>query len=98
MGQESQDKWQGQKQAIAIKASQEQLRALSHNEYSSSEQLINSDSKGPIRLRNEKPVYSNEFGKILEANPDEHRQIGDLDVFVHLVEINEVKQNKYKIK
>ncbi|XP_015868106.3 vicilin Jug r 2.0101 [Ziziphus jujuba] len=88
LGQESRGKWQGLRQAIAIKASQEQLRALSHHEYStSSVQIINSNSKGPIRLRNKKPFYSNEFGKILEANPDEHRQIRDLDVFVHLVEI-----------
>lgn len=89
-GKETQGKWQGQRQAIAIKASQEQLRALSQH-VSSTKQITNPNSKGPIKLPSENPLYSNDFGKLFEAKPEKYKQLKDMDVLVDLVEINKVK-------
>ncbi|KAF3457105.1 hypothetical protein FNV43_RR01762 [Rhamnella rubrinervis] len=87
-GKETRGMRQGQRQAIAIKASQEQLRALSKH-VSSTKQITDRDSNGPIKLPSQKPLYSNDFGKLFETNPEEYKQLKDMDVLVDLVEINQ---------
>ncbi|GLT77852.1 hypothetical protein SLA2020_494070 [Shorea laevis] len=76
---------QEQRQGVIIKASQEQLRALSQRAMSASRK----SSRGPISLKSLSPSYSNQYGKFIEASPEDHRQLQDMDVFVNYAEIKQ---------
>lgn len=83
-----------QQEGFIRRASQEQLRALSKHA-SSSKRKGGRNSNGPISLKNQKPLYSNKNGKFFEANPQEFKQLQDMDVFVNLVDINQVNSHLY---
>ncbi|KAL9161635.1 hypothetical protein ABFS82_07G034500 [Erythranthe guttata] len=78
-----------QSKGVIIKASKEQIRALSQESESSprGRREKESSSWGPIDLLNERPVFSNEFGQYFEASPNHYQQLRDLDVSVLLVNI-----------
>lgn len=82
---------QEQRQGVIIRASQEQLRALSQRAMSAGRKGRQS-SRGPISLRNLSPSYSNQFGQFFEASPEDHMQLQDMDVFVNYAEIKQVIQ------
>ncbi|XP_012832344.1 PREDICTED: vicilin-like antimicrobial peptides 2-1 [Erythranthe guttata] len=82
-----------QSKGVIIKASKEQIRALSQESESSprGRREKESSSWGPIDLLNERPVFSNEFGQYFEASPNHYQQLRDLDVSVLLVNITKVR-------
>lgn len=92
-GKETEGRWQGQRQAIVMKASQQQLKALSWHA-SSNMEVINGEPKiRPIKIARESPPYSNAFGKFFEANPEKFKQLQDMDVFVSLKQVINNKPN-----
>lgn len=81
------ERQQQQQEGFIRRASREQLRALSQ-QASSSKREGGRDTNGPISLKNQKPLYCNNNGKFFEANPQQFKQLQDMDVFVNLVDIN----------
>ena len=71
-----------------IRASQEQLRALSQRATS-----VRRGSRGvraPIKLESQTPVYNNQYGQMFEACPDEFPQLRRTDVATSVVDIKQV--------
>ncbi|KAK2980624.1 hypothetical protein RJ640_011432, partial [Escallonia rubra] len=75
-----------QRRGVIVRASQEQIKALSQHASSSRGR---GESRGPFNLFNERPIYSNEFGQFFEASPNDHEQLKDLDVSVAFMSINQ---------
>ncbi|KAK3040554.1 hypothetical protein RJ639_029000 [Escallonia herrerae] len=75
-----------QRRGVIVRASQEQIKALSQHASSSRGR---GESRGPFSLFNEQPIYSNEFGQFFEASPNDHEQLKDLDVSVAFMSINQ---------
>lgn len=47
-------------------------------------------SKGTYNLLDKRPTYSNQYGELYEADSNDWRQLGDLDVKVSLANISSV--------
>ncbi|KAK3042187.1 hypothetical protein RJ639_001307 [Escallonia herrerae] len=75
-----------QRRGVIVRASQEQIKALSQHASSSRGR---GESRGPFNLFNERPIYSNKFGQFFEASPNDHEQLKDLDVSVAFMSINQ---------
>ncbi|XP_022979464.1 vicilin-like isoform X1 [Cucurbita maxima] len=70
-----------------VRASQEQLRALSQRATS-----VRKGSRGvraPIKLESQTPVYNNQYGQMFEACPDEFPQLRRTDVATSVVDIKQ---------
>ncbi|KAG6582312.1 Vicilin-like antimicrobial peptides 2-1, partial [Cucurbita argyrosperma subsp. sororia] len=70
-----------------VRASQEQLRALSQRATS-----VRRGSRGvraPIKLESQTPVYNNQYGQMFEACPDEFPQLRRTDVATSIVDIKQ---------
>ncbi|XP_051127764.1 vicilin Cor a 11.0101-like [Andrographis paniculata] len=75
-----------QNKGVIIKASEEQIRALSQ-ESESSRGRRGGENWGPINLFEQRPLSKNEYGQHLEASPEQHEQLKDLDLSVGFVNI-----------
>ncbi|KAK2973725.1 hypothetical protein RJ640_019725 [Escallonia rubra] len=82
-----------QKKGIVIKASEEQIRALSHEggggggggwPFAAGE-----SSKGPFNLFKKRPTKSNNYGRLHEVDAQDYRQLEDLDVSVAFANITQ---------
>lgn len=80
---------QEQRDGVIVRASQEQLRALSRHAMSTGGRRGRGSSGGPISLKSQRPIYSNQYGKHYEACPEEHRQLQEMDVFVSCTDIKQ---------
>ncbi|KAI3469600.1 hypothetical protein Pfo_026263 [Paulownia fortunei] len=74
-----------QRKGVIIKASKEQIRALSQE--SESSRGRREESWGPFNLLNERPLFSNRYGQYFEASPNDYKQLKDLDVSVAFMHI-----------
>ncbi|KAL5541526.1 hypothetical protein UlMin_009236 [Ulmus minor] len=88
IGEKRQEQWQGERQQSGFikRASQEQLRALSQEATSPRRR---GGREAPICLQNQRPLYSNNFGKLYEVNPERNQQLKDIDVLVNWVDIKQ---------
>ncbi|KAI3441983.1 uncharacterized protein J3R85_001559 [Psidium guajava] len=76
------------RQGVIIRASEEQVRALSEHR-GTSKKKKGHGSKGPFNLLGQQPIYSNEFGRFFQASPEEFKQLQDSDVSVTFAEVNQ---------
>ncbi|KAF8401727.1 hypothetical protein HHK36_012673 [Tetracentron sinense] len=72
-----------QRKGVIIRASQEQIRALT--QHVSSE----GDRHGPYNLLNKRPKHSNNYGKLFEVTPNDYQELQDLDVSVAFTNISQ---------
>lgn len=73
-----------------IKGSQEQLKALSQR--ATSVRKGGRGTRALIKLENQTPVYSNQYGQMFEACPDEFPQLQRTNVAAAIVDIKQVLQ------
>ncbi|MGI4699468.1 cupin domain-containing protein, partial [Klebsiella pneumoniae] len=80
-----------QKGEFVVKASEEQIRALSQKDEEGGKSIwpFGGDSKNKINLFDQRPVQSNEFGELREVNPTDFRPLEDLDVTVSFANITQ---------
>ncbi|KAI6693274.1 hypothetical protein NL676_020984 [Syzygium grande] len=76
-----------QRQGVIIRASEEQLQALS--EHCGKSNKKGYGSKGPFDLLGQKPIYSNEFSRFFQASPEKFKQLQDLGVSVTIAVVNQ---------
>jgi len=74
-----------QQKGVIIKASKEQIRALSQQSESSKGRR--EERWGPIDLLKEQPLLSSRYGQYFEASPNKHEQLQDLDIAVSYMNI-----------
>ncbi|PHU21859.1 hypothetical protein BC332_06966 [Capsicum chinense] len=79
---------QQQKQGVVIKASEEQIRAISEHASRSTEQT-KGEKRGPFNLLKERPLFGSRFGLFFEASPERFEQLRDLDTAVSFMNINQ---------
>ncbi|QCD85767.1 RmlC-like jelly roll fold [Vigna unguiculata] len=79
---------QQQQEGVIVELKKEQIRELMKHAKSSSKKTLSSQNE-PFNLRNQKPVYSNRFGRLHEITPEKNPQLKDLDVFLSSVDIKE---------
>ncbi|KAM3249020.1 vicilin Jug r 2 [Capsicum annuum] len=77
-----------QKQGIVIKASEEQIRAISQHASCSIKEK-KGETGGPFSVLKERTLIGNRFGQYFEATPDRFQQLRDLDVAVGIMNINQ---------
>lgn len=74
-----------------IKASKQQIQALSKgSKASSSKGKTQGKWNQIISLKNQTPLFSNQFGDFFEASPNDHDQLKDLDLSVGFMTIKKV--------
>ncbi|KAL8148891.1 hypothetical protein AgCh_006045 [Apium graveolens] len=79
-----------QKAEFVVKASEEQIRALSQKDEEGGKSIWpfgGESSRNKINLFKQRPVESNEFGELREVNPSDFRPLEDLDVSVSFANI-----------
>ncbi|KAK4482286.1 hypothetical protein RD792_009438 [Penstemon davidsonii] len=74
-----------QKQGGILKASQEQIRAMSHRQ----EEGRGGESKGTFNIYSQRRTHSNQYGQLYVVDPSRHRQLQDLDIGICLVNITQ---------
>ncbi|WVY99095.1 hypothetical protein V8G54_031248 [Vigna mungo] len=79
---------ESQQEGVIVELKREQIRELTKHAKSSSKKSLSSEDE-PFNLRNQKPVYSNRFGRLHEITPEKNPQLRDLDVFLSYVDIKE---------
>ncbi|KAJ7972766.1 Vicilin [Quillaja saponaria] len=79
----------GQQQKGPIfRISREQVRALSEHAQSTGSGLWPfGESRGPTNLFHKRPSQSNEFGKLFEASPEDHKELQDLNLVISFANI-----------
>ncbi|POO02125.1 Bicupin, oxalate decarboxylase/oxidase [Trema orientale] len=87
IGEQRQGQREVQRQGYVKKASQEQLRALS--QHATSPRRRGRESSGPISLQQQSPLYSNDYGKFYEVNPEQNKQLKNMDVLVNWAELRQ---------
>ncbi|MCE3215001.1 hypothetical protein HAX54_000519, partial [Datura stramonium] len=70
-----------QKQGIIIKATEEQIRAISEHASRSTKQT-KGEIRSPFNLLKERPLFESRFGQFFEASPERFEQLRDLDTAV----------------
>ncbi|GFP81981.1 vicilin-like antimicrobial peptides 2-2 [Phtheirospermum japonicum] len=78
-----------QKQGAIIKASQEQIRSMSHQQEEGSIWPFGGESKGTFNLYQQRPTHSNQYGQLYEVDSSHFRQLQDLDIAVSLANITQ---------
>ncbi|KAH0637167.1 hypothetical protein KY289_037082 [Solanum tuberosum] len=73
-----------QKQGIVIKASEEQIRAISEHASQTKGKTL-----GPFNLLKEHPLFENKFGQFFEASPERFEQLKNLDISAAFMNINQ---------
>ncbi|XP_047167610.1 beta-conglycinin beta subunit 1-like [Vigna umbellata] len=79
---------ESQQEGVIVELKREQIRELTKLAKSSSKKSLSSEDE-PFNLRNQKPIYSNKFGKLYEITPEKNPQLKDLDVFLSSVDMKE---------
>lgn len=82
-----------QKQGVILKASQEQIRAMSHHEEGGI-WPFGGESKGTHNLYEQRPTHSNQYGQLYEVDSSQYRQLRDLDIAISLANITQVHNIK----
>jgi len=77
-----------QKQGVIIKASEEQIRSMSHHE-EGGVWPFRGESKGTFNLYQQRPTHSNQYGQLYEVDSSQFRQLRDLDIAVSLANITQ---------
>ncbi|KAL3849885.1 hypothetical protein ACJIZ3_011767 [Penstemon smallii] len=77
-----------QKQGVIIKASEEQIRALSRHEEGGI-WPFGGESKGTFNLYKQRSTQSNQYGQLYEVDSSQFRQLRDLDIAVSLANITQ---------
>ncbi|KAL7126632.1 hypothetical protein ABFS83_14G201200 [Erythranthe nasuta] len=77
-----------QKQGVIIKASEEQVRAMSHHEEGGI-WPFGGESKGTFNLYDQRPIHSNEYGQLFKVDSSQFRQLRDLDIAISLANITQ---------
>ncbi|KAI3919175.1 hypothetical protein MKX01_018814 [Papaver californicum] len=75
-----------QRRGAIVKASEEQIRALSPH----SRWPFGSESNGPYNLLHHHPMHSNNYGQLYQVTPNEYRQLENLDVAVTFANITKI--------
>nr|DAD45470.1 TPA_asm: hypothetical protein HUJ06_003700 [Nelumbo nucifera] len=75
------------RKGVMREASKEQTKAMSEQASSSSEggrrwSIHKSETRSPFNLLKKRPIYSNSYGQLYEAQPYDYQQLKDLDVSV----------------
>ncbi|XP_062143371.1 vicilin Cor a 11.0101-like [Alnus glutinosa] len=78
-----------QRKGSIVKASRQQIRAMSQHEEGPPRiwPFGGESSGGPVNLFHKHPSQSNQFGRLYEAHPDDHKQLQDLDLMVSFANI-----------
>ncbi|XP_072955843.1 vicilin Cor a 11.0101-like [Typha angustifolia] len=78
-----------QSKGIIIRASEEQIRALSrHASHGGGRWPFGRESRGPYNLLRKQAAHSNRHGEIYEADANDYQQLRDMDVKVSFVNIS----------
>ncbi|PHU21852.1 hypothetical protein BC332_06959 [Capsicum chinense] len=77
-----------QKQGIIVKASEEQIRAISQHASSSTKQT-KGETEGPFNVLKERPLFGNRLGQFIVAPPEKFQQLRDLDVAIGFMNISQ---------
>ncbi|KAL0458170.1 UNVERIFIED_CONTAM: Vicilin-like antimicrobial peptides 2-2 [Sesamum latifolium] len=77
-----------QRQGVIVKASEEQVRAMSHHEEGGI-WPFGGESKGTINIYQQRPTHSNQYGQLYEVDANQYRQLRDLDLTVSLANITQ---------
>lgn len=100
------------RKGFIIKASQEQIRALSQEQQQEAgsgegpysqpgqgqEQGREGESnRGPFNVLQQQPLFSNEYGQFFEATPDTNEQLKHLDFSVAFMNIHKVSYLSFDI-
>ncbi|KAJ4831005.1 hypothetical protein Tsubulata_029563 [Turnera subulata] len=81
-----------QRQGPFIKASKEQIEALSHGEEGGSGGGIwpfPGELSGPFRLTSKRPVRANNYGQLFDATPKDYPQLKDFNLIVSFANITQ---------
>lgn len=78
-----------QRQGVIIKASEEQVRAMSQHEEGGIWPFRGGESKGTINMYDQRPTHSNQYGHLFEVDSSQFRHLQDLDVAVSLANITQ---------
>ncbi|KAL8148888.1 vicilin Cor a 11.0101-like [Apium graveolens] len=80
--------WLGQREGFVVKASEEQIRALS--DHAGGKGLWPSgESKRTINILRQRPIHSNKYGEIRDVKPDDLEPFQDLNVGVALANMTQ---------
>lgn len=71
-----------------MKASEEQIRAMSQHEEGGIWPF--GESKGAVNLYRKHPIQSNDYGEVREVSPNDYKQLEDLNVGVSFANITKV--------
>lgn len=77
-----------QRQGVIIKASEEQIRAMSRHEEGGI-WPFGEKSKGPFNLFHKRSSLSNQYGQLYEVDPNDCRDLDELDLGVSFANISE---------
>ena len=77
-----------QRRGVIIKASEEQIRAMSHQK-EGGVWPFGGESKGPVNLFSKRPEQANQYGQLYEVDPSECRELKELDLGVGFANITE---------
>ncbi|CAN1270983.1 Vicilin Pis v 3.0101 [Linum perenne] len=78
-----------QKEGVIVKASKEQIKALTHGEDGGGIWPFGGESTGPFNLLHKRPTQRNTYGQLWEADPNEFEQFRDLDLLVSFANITQ---------
>lgn len=73
---------------MIVKASEEQIRALSQHQEGGVWPF--GESRGTTNLFQKRPEHSNQYGEVREVTANDYRQLEDLDVTVSFANITKV--------
>ncbi|KAI3875874.1 hypothetical protein MKW92_042048 [Papaver armeniacum] len=76
-----------QKKGMIIKASEEQIKAISKHASESHQKRKGKISSGPFNLLQKSPVHSNKYGKLIQVDGNDYNQLQDLDMSVTFTNI-----------
>nr|AAZ06661.1 seed storage protein B [Vigna luteola] len=79
---------ESEQEGVIVELKREQIQELMRHAKSSSRKTLSSEDE-PFNLRNQKPIYSNKFGRWYEITPEKNPQLKDLDVFLSSVDMKE---------
>ncbi|KAL3531319.1 hypothetical protein ACH5RR_010641 [Cinchona calisaya] len=77
-----------QKQGVIIRASEEQIRALSQHKEEAQIWPFRGESKATFNIFEKRPSQSNQYGQLYEVDSDEYKRLEDLDVAISLANIS----------
>ncbi|GER55372.1 vicilin [Striga asiatica] len=84
-----------QKQGVIMKASEEQIRSMSHHEEGGIWPFAG-EAKGTstINIYQQQPKHRNQYGQLFEVDPTNYRQLKDLNIAVSLANITQAYNYK----